>query len=486
MMSFVLACDLGGSGLRVGLVDAAGRIVHSAGVALSLPFDAGGGSEVDPAVWWRALCRAVDALAAGCGGAWERVEAVAVAGITRTQVFLGADGRPVRAAVSFRDTRAAGCLAEVKAALSADDPEFGQVNAFHPLARLGWLMRAEPDVARSVAAVVEPKDFLALRLTGVCAIDPIGSARLIASRRMLAALGFSPGIVPSVVQPATVLGWVQAGLAGALGRLAGRPVVAMGNDTWASAVGLGALRDGYAYNLSGTTEVLGVLSARAVSAEGLMTVEWGGGLHQVGGPSQAGGDTIGWLMGLLGRDGVIGPALAALLAEPRQGQPLLFLPYLQGERVPYWDPALRGAFIGLNRGHGPVDCAYAVLEGIGFLNRLVLERAETTTGVPVREIRFGGGGAANAVWCQIKADICERPVVVTDCAEPGLLAGAICASTALGRFPDMAAGQSAWGRPRAVFEPEPQRVATYRRLYELFRAAEAAVAPVSRALAALG
>ena len=122
-MSFVIACDLGGSSLRAGLVDGSGRIVHSAGVALSLPFDASGGSEVDPAVWWRALCAAADGVAAACGGAWERVAAVAIAGITRTQVFLGKDGYPVRPAMSFRDTRAGECLAEVKAALDADDPE---------------------------------------------------------------------------------------------------------------------------------------------------------------------------------------------------------------------------------------------------------------------------------------------------------------------------------------------------------------------------
>ena len=142
-----------------------------------------------------------------------------------------------------------------------------------------------------------------------------------------------------------------------------------------------------------------------------MTVDWGGGLYQVGGPSQAGGDTVGWVMDLLGRPGEIGPALAALLAEKRQGQPLLFLPYLQGERVPHWDPALRGAFIGLNRGHGPVDCAYAVLEGIGFPTGWCWSGRRRRPGCPVREIRFGGGGAANAVWCQIKADICELTVV---------------------------------------------------------------------------
>src|SRR5690606_19793553 len=188
------------------------------------------------------------------------------------------------------------------------------------------------------------------------------------------------------------------------------------NDTWAAVAGLGALRPGYAYNISGTTEVFGAVGAEPVQAQGLMTVDWGGGHYQIGGPGQNGADTIAWLLPLLGRlgeDGMAGVAQAMddLLAAPRDPQPALFLPYLQGERVPYWDPHLRGAFLGLNRRHGPGDLAWAVLEGVAFLNRVVLERAEAALGGKVQEIRFGGGAASNARWCQVKADICERAVV---------------------------------------------------------------------------
>ena len=84
----------------------------------------------------------------------------------------------------------------------------------------------------------------------------------------------------------------------------------------------------------------------------------------------------------------------ALLAGRRHPQPLIFLPYLQGERVPYWNPALRGAILGLGRQHGATDLAFAVLEGVAFLNRIVLERAEAALGSAVGEIRFGGGAAA--------------------------------------------------------------------------------------------
>jgi xylulokinase len=171
------------------------------------------------------------------------------------------------------------------------------------------------------------------------------------------------------------------------------------------------------------------------------------------------------------------------MAGARHPQPLIFLPYLQGERVPYWDPGLRGAFIGLSRGHTAPDLAVAVMQGVACLNRVVLERAEAAAGMRVAEIRFGGGGAANPEWCRIKADMLGRPVLVPEGGEHGLIGAAVVAATALGRFPDLAAAQSALVRPGRRYDPDPARRETCERLFALFRRAEEAIAPISRALA---
>lgn len=492
-MGCVLACDLGGSSFRAALVDAAGRVRHL--VSRTAPADAGRprAAEVDPASWWQALTEAADALAAAAGVDFDGVRAIAIAGMTRTQVFLDRDGRPLRPAITWEDVRAERHLPGLDALLPQGHGERRFVNAFHPLARLYWVVQEEPEVLRFLAAVVEPKDYLNLRLTGRLAVDAVSSARLIAAavpgpdgRSCCDAAGIPGTVLPEVLRPTDVTGTVQAGLPGALGRLTGRPVLAMANDTWACVLGLGALRPGFAYNLSGTTEVLGVVSERTGEAEGLLTVDWGGGLTQFGGPSQNGADTLVWLMAVLGRGGGapgITAALEALLDEPRDDQPALFLPYLQGERTPYWDPALRGAFLGLNRRHGAGDLAYAVLEGIACLNRIVLDCAEAAAGGPVTEIRFGGGGAANPRWCQIKADATERPVVVVDEAEPGLVGAAIVAFAALGTVRDLAEGQARLVRPRARFDPSPEGVRFHRGLLPLFREAEAALVPLSRKLA---
>jgi len=497
-MSCVLAADLGGTRFRAALVDAAGNIAHSC--AIDSPAGAGahpGWDEIDADAWWRGLQSLCDTLAAQAGAGFDAVEAIAICGVTRSQVFVDAQGAAIRPAITWRDTRAAAHIDGWLAAMPASHAEFGQINAFHPWARIAWLLRDEPRHAARVHVVLEPKDYLNFRLTGRAASDTVSMARLAATAAagaagpdLLTALGASPAWVPPLLQPLDIVAPVQAGLPGSLARLAGRPVLACSNDTWAAVAGLGALRPGYAYNISGTTEVFGAVGAEPAQAQGLMTVDWGGGHHQIGGPGQNGADTVAWLLPLLGRLGEQGmagvaDAMNALLNAPRDPQPALFLPYLQGERVPYWDPDLRGAFVGLSRRHGPGDLAWAVLEGVAFLNRIVLERAEAALGGPVHEIRFGGGAASNPQWCQVKADVCERAVAVGQAEQPGVLGAAVAAWTALGRYGSFAAAQDALPRVARRYQPRADRTPAYRQLYAQFRAAEAALAPVSHALAGM-
>ncbi|MPS79955.1 MAG: carbohydrate kinase [Achromobacter sp.] len=500
----VLAVDLGGTSFRAALVDEDGRIAHAC--AIDSPAGTGlqaGWDEIDADEWWRGLQTLCDTLAQQAGAGFDAVAAIAICGVTRTQVFVDADGAPIRPAITWRDTRTAGDVAQWLRGMSGDHPEAAQINAFHPWARVAWLLRTEPQHAARVRGVLEPKDYLNLRLTGRAASDTVSMARLAAAGRaqgpqgdLLTAVGAAPSWVPPLLDPLALVGQVQPGLPGALGRLAGRGVVACSNDTWAAVAGLGALRPGYAYNISGTTEVFGAVGAEPVQAQGLMTVDWGKGNHQIGGPGQNGADTIAWLLPLLGKAGRaghsdepgmagVGEAMDALLNAPRDPQPALFLPYLQGERVPYWDPQLRGAFVGLNRRHGPGDLAWAVLEGVAFLNRTVLARAEAALGAPVAEIRFGGGAASNPHWCQVKADICERAVVVGQADQPGIIGAAAAAWTALGRYDSFAQAQDALARPARRYDPDPTRRDAYTRMYEQFRAAEAALTPVSHALSAL-
>ena len=80
---------------------------------------------------------------------------------------------------------------------------------------------------------------------------------------------------------------------------------------------------------------------------------------------------------------------------------LIFLPHLMGERSPYWNPEARGAFIGLTSKHQRAQIIRAVLEGVAFQLRMIMDVFEEYA--PVEKVRVIGGGARSDLWRQIIA-----------------------------------------------------------------------------------
>ena len=141
--------------------------------------------------------------------------------------------------------------------------------------------------------------------------------------------------------------------------------------------------------------------------------------------------------------------------------------------------------LGASRAHGRGDLVRALLEGIAFLNAIVLRRAESAAGTTVDEVRFGGGGARIAEWAQIKADILERPVVTVAVDEPGIFAAALAAFVGLGTFDTLERAQQLVVRAARRFEPRAEQRDFYRALGLLFAEAHNAVQPISHQLTKL-
>lgn len=489
-MKCVLAIDLGGTSLRAALMDGEGLPLASAVV----PARWQGQAETDPSLWWSAMVQACGRLAEDHPSAFRSIEAVAVCGMTRTQVFFGHGGRVLRPAITWHSTQAKECAERSLAAVKDTGcPEAEHFNAFHPAARLLWLKECERSNFDAVTAVVDPKDFLVFKLTDAIVSDRVSQARLMGAAHkasgtsLFDVLGLDATVRPPLAGICEIVATVSPGMPPPFNQIAGRAVLCGSTDSWSGVAGLGAARAGYAYNISGTSEVFGVIADAEASAPGLVSVDWDHGLWQLGGPSQSGADAVSWLLGLLGNNdpdpNAIGTAVASLLDQPRNERPILFLPFLKGERTPYWDPDLRGAFFGVSRQHGPTDFLWAVFEGIAFLNKVVLERAESSMGQRVREVRFGGGAGHTLRWAQLKADILGRRVVTCEAREPGLLGAAIIAWTGIGKFGSFAEGQEKLVRVAHSFEPCAARFETYDRLRRLFEESHTAVASISHQMA---
>jgi len=494
-MKAILAYDLGGTAFKGALIDLEGREITLDVVKQEPPVpDHRGWSEKDPEAWWRDFLRLTGSLLAKPEAVSAEILGLAVCGITRTQVFLDRAGEPIRPAITWADGRATEQAARLVFSQARRDPRcrtFGPVNAYHTLSRILWVKEEEPHNFAKVHVVLEPKDYLNFRLTGETACDDVSLSRLLTvsdrtpAQDLFDSVNLPKDTIPVLKKPQEKLGIVRKNLEEPLDRLAGIPVFVGGMDAWCGSLGVGSVQAGEAFNVSGTSEVFGVVTASFTEAEGLVTLPWGDDLYQIGGPSQAGADCLAWYIDAFERPGSgITPAdlLYELPGFVRRKEPILFLPYIRGERTPLWDPDVRGAFLGINRQHCRTDFLWAILEGVAFSNRQVLEMATAEEACRVQEIRITGGAAASDIWCQTKADVLNLPVIRTRSTEAGLLGTAMVVLTGLGEYSRLQECQEALVRVERVFEPRKERKDLYERLYERWIETQNTVVPLSRAM----
>jgi len=149
---------------------------------------------------------------------------------------------------------------------------------------------------------------------------------------------------------------------------------------------------------------------------------------------------------------------------------LLFLPYLMGERTPFWDPDLRGAFLGLSLDIERADLSRAVLEGIGYGLRQIIEIAEVHLGEEISLIRAVGGGTKSHLWNQIKADIIGKPIEVVKFSETAVLGTVILGGIGAGIFQDhYEARANLADIPSRLVEPDSSLYSIYTKYYEIYR-----------------
>ncbi len=412
-----LGIDVGTSSVKAALVDQGGAIAAQCAAPLRISRPKPGWSEQAPEDWWLATNAAVDRLDARLRA---RVEAVGLSGQMHGATLLGANDQPLRPAILWNDGRSVGeCLQ-----LERDEPNARQItgNIAMPgftAPKVRWVRSHEPEVFASTRAVLLPKDYVRLRMTGDKATDLsdasgtlwVDVAKRSWSPEMLAATGLSETAMPRLFEGSAPTGTLRADVASEWGMR--RVVVAAGGgDNAAGAVGAGVTKEGEAFLSLGTSGVLFVAGAafrpntgRAVHAFcHCLPDRW----HQMSVMLSA-ASCLDWAAKLTG----VGDA-AALMARIEERGRLdggeIFLPYLSGERTPHNDPLARGVLFGLDHESDAAAVGQAVLEGVAFAFADGLD-ALTQAGADVGEIRVIGGGARSAWWGRVLAAALERRLV---------------------------------------------------------------------------
>lgn len=477
----VLGIDLGTSQAKAGIVAPDGRLLAIARSGYPADEPAGGRAEQDPGAWWAAIADAVRATVAAAPGAARGLRAIAVVGQGPTTVSADPQGRPLRPAIGWQDTRAAGIADSLATRIGISAWQLG------PLPHERWIAEHEPEVAARAAHHLGAWDWLTLRLSGEAVRSvPPGSGE--PSDATIRAGGGDPARFGRVVPWATVVGALRPGPAAVLGLPAGVPVVAGGNDAFASFHGAGMHLPGDAVDTGGTSGGFGVYWDHRLELPGTYRARAPlPGTWIYGGAMNATGRALAWLGEALG-----GPAdpvaperlLAEAAGVPAGAEGLIFLPYLAGERSPVWDDRARGVLAGLTLRHGRAHMARAVLEAAAYALRHVAEPI-VDAGVGVRGMVVSGGTAATRAWSVMKADITGFPVLVPVIPETAVVGAAILAALGAGIHPDAPRAIAAMVRIAERIDPDPALRHCYDERYTAYRRLYPATAPLVHRLGAL-
>ncbi len=497
-MAYVVAVDGGTESLRAGIYDPSGACLGQATHPYETMFSAGARAEQNPEDWWSALGIATRGALAKAGIDPAAVEAICLTTTSCTVVALDEEGNALRPALLWMDVRAG---EEARDVLATGDPALavngagqGPVSAEWMIPKSLWLKRHEPHVFDRAATIGEYQDFMTLRLTGrrVASLNNASirwhysTARGGFAASLVRALGLDALLdkwPAEVVPPGGVVGTLTGRAAAHLGLHTGVKLVQGGADALIGMIGLGVAKPGQLALITGSSHLQFGVSERPVHHPGL----WGSypdavypGRHVIEGGQTSTGSILQWLKRLMnGTMDLDALNIAAARLEPGCDG-LVVQDHFQGNRTPYVDPLSRGAIVGLTLAHGPEHVFRAVIEGISFGTRAILDEM-AAAGFRAAELTVGGGATASELWLQIHADTAGIPVCVPASSAAPSVGAAVLAAHGAGRFASIDDGIAAMVKPGRRIEPRARESARYDEIYRGYRALYPALKDVARA-----
>jgi len=419
-----------------------------------------GYQEQDPDVLVGAVLEALEKLG---GQLKERPAAMGLSCAMHSLIAVDEAGLPLTNALLWSDRRSE---AQARRLLGTEEGRAlyracgTPIHPMSPLCKLRWLQEQAPALARRAARYLSIKDYLLHQLCGEYRADiSLASATGLMDIQALkwhapalAWAGIREEQLPQLALPTHTLRLKHQKLP-AIFR--GAPLALGASDGCLANLGALALGPEEMALTIGTSGALRISSPSPVVDEEKQVFNYrlDEELFVCGGAVNNGGIAYEWLSELLGRERLSEEAAAAL---PAGAEGLLFLPYLLGERAPIWDATASGAFLGLQRSHGPAHLYRAVLEGVAF------SLYHIGAGMPAaRQLIANGGFTRSRLWVQVIADVFGLPVAVDEQEEASARGAAFVAMKAAGAIRQYSELLPLKGRGE-VFEADEPRHLVYR------------------------
>lgn len=479
-MQYILAHDLGTSGDKATLFTTEGKLVASFVESYPCQYSAGNRAEQDPQDWYAAVCRVTKKLTEAIDPA--QIVGVSFSGHMMGAVLLDGKGAPLRPAMIWADQRATQQVQRLSETVG--DDRFYQIsgnrnNPTNSICKIMWSLEHD-DLAGKLYKSVNCKDYMIFCLTGHLGTDYSDASgtgafdltRFTWSQEILDAAGVPLSVMPECRASTDLAGKVTAKAAGETGLLEGTPVYCGCGDGTAASVGTGISQVGQGYVSLGTSAWIAYLDDSPVLDPAQRTFNMAGmkkGEVFPLGSMQAAGASYSWMRDQLCRGEKLdaqrlGTSIYSEINEQIAKEPVgaggvLFMPYLMGERSPWWDASMQGSFLGLKQDTTHAQLLRAVMEGVSMNLALILRAFREKRSFD--SLRIIGGGAKDRVWRQILADTLNVRIEKLNLLEEGCsLGAAMAAGIGAGVFPD-AGAIDRFLQVDDVCEPDPERAAQY-------------------------
>ncbi len=515
-MTYLLAYDIGTTGVKTCLfgVEKSIELIASASRGYPLYILDNGGAEQSGDDWWQGMCQSTAELFGSCPVKPEQVSGISFCSQMQGLALVDKDGVPVHRPMSYMDQRA---TEEIKKGI-ANGLQVAGANVFKlipslritgavsgsvkdPVWKYKWIEAHEPENFKRAWKWLDVKEYLLHRCTGefVMTEDSAFATMIYDTRpghegwseKMCSMFGVDMSHLPRVIRSTDRVGGLTEKAAHELGLAPGTPVFGGGGDSSLIGVGAGAVRVGDTHIYCGTSGwVITVTDKRMVDTSAMIAAIIGAerGRYNYFAEMETAGKSLEWVKDHLALDEIgiylekkhvaegyesTYTSLYDYLSEvintvPAGSGGVLFAPWLHGNRCPFEAPEAAGMFMNLKLETGKNQMIRAVVEGVCYHLRWMLECQEKKLKVS-EPVRFVGGGALSPVTCQILADVTGRRIeTVPSPQNVGSVGAAAVTAVGLGLIPELATVKD-FIPVDAVYEPDAQNHRVYDKYFTVFK-----------------
>ena len=373
---------------------------------------------------------------------------IVLTGQAESLIVVDKHGKPLRNGISWLDMRSTRECEELSHVFDKDlcykitgQPE---IIPTWPLTKILWLKRNEPDCFAAVEKVLLLKDYIIFRLTGryvgEYSIYPFSYYFDVIKKEYWAEplryCGIDMCKLPALIEPCSVVGEICSEAIRNTCLPQGSIVNAGTLDHFAGMIGTGNVVEGIVSESAGTVSSIATFISSPFASPSKIPFYCGplAGSYIYLPVCESGGISLEWFKNNF-LNGISFDEINEVCAARTVDTRLTFLPYLTGVNPPDFDSNATGVFYGATINHDSYDFALAIMYGVASLLRKNIDYFKSS-GIRVDRIISTGGGAKSALWSQIKADICNLPVVIPQNQEAPCFGSAIIGAVTSGYYPD--------------------------------------------------